>query len=110
MRVNEETTIAIPADPNDPEDFYVSIAGLKRGLMGREVRLLRRRLGMSQDEFAKAYGIPLSSIRQYEIGRHMPPPAVRAYLKAISAEPEAVRRALTGKAATAFDIKDVQAA
>jgi putative transcriptional regulator len=110
MRVNEEITIVIPADPNDPEDFDVSIAGLKRGLMGREVRLLRRRLGMSQDEFAKAYGIPLSSVRQYEIGRHMPPPAVRAYLKAISAEPEAVRRALTGKAAKAFEIQDVQSA
>ncbi|HEY7806982.1 MAG TPA: helix-turn-helix domain-containing protein [Croceibacterium sp.] len=108
--MNEEITIVIPADPNDPEDFDVSIAGLKRGLMGREVRLLRRRLGMSQDEFAKAYGIPLSSVRQYEIGRHMPPPAVRAYLKAISAEPEAVRRALTGKAAKAFEIQDVQAA
>jgi putative transcriptional regulator len=78
--------------------------------MGREIRLLRRRLGMSQDEFAKAYGIPLSSIRQYEIGRHMPPPAVRAYLKAISAEPEAVRRALRGKAAKAFEIRDVKAA
>jgi putative transcriptional regulator len=78
--------------------------------MGREVRLLRRRLGMSQDEFAQAYGIPASSIRQYEIGRHMPPPAVRAYLKAISAEPEAVRRALTENAAKAFDIRDVEAA
>lgn len=108
--MNEETTIAIPADPNDPEDRDVSVAGLKRGLMGREVRLLRRRLGMSQDEFAKAYGIPLSSIRQYEIGRHMPPPAVRAYFKAISADPEAVRRALNGEAARAFDIRDVEAA
>ena len=94
--MNEETMIAIPADPNDPEDFDVSVAGLKRGLMGREVRLLRRRLGLSQDEFAKAYGIPASSIRQYEIGRHMPPPAVRAYLKVIGAEPEVVRRVVAG--------------
>ena len=110
MQMNEETMIAIPADPNDPEDFDVSVAGLKRGLMGREVRLLRRRLGLSQDEFAKVYGIQASSIRQYEIGRHMPPPAVRAYLKAISADPEGVSRALVGAAAKAFDIPDVQAA
>jgi putative transcriptional regulator len=102
--------IAIPADPNDPEDFDVSVAGLKRGLMGREVRLLRRRLGMSQQEFALAYGIPAANIRQYEVGRYMPPPAVRAYLKAISAEPDAVRRALVEKAAEAFDIRDVKAA
>lgn len=110
MRVNEEATIAIPADPNDPEDFDVSIAGLKRGLMGREVRLLRRRLGMSQDEFATAYGIPASNIRQYEIGRHMPPPAVRAYLKAIAAEPDTVRKAHTKETPERFHIREVKAA
>jgi putative transcriptional regulator len=108
--VNKETMIAIPADPNDPEDFDVSVAALERGLMGREIRRLRNRLEMSQQEFAEAYGIPASNIRQYEIGRHMPPPAVRAYLKAISADPYAVRRALTAQAAKAFDICEVKAA
>ena len=94
--MNKETTIAIPADPNDPEDFDVSVAALERGLMGRRVRKLRGRLGMSQQEFADAFGIPASSIRQYEIGRHMPPPAVRAYLKVIDAEPEMAARAVAG--------------
>lgn len=110
MQVNKETMIAIPADPNDPEDRDVSVAGLERGLMGREIRRLRNRLGMSQQEFADAYGIPASNIRQYEIGRHMPPPAVRAYLKAIAADPEGVRGALTTQAAKAFDLRDVKAA
>ncbi len=94
--MNKETTIAIPADPGDPEDFDVSVAGLERGLMGRRIRMLRNRLGMSQDEFARAYGIPVANIRQYEIGRHMPPPAVRAYLKVIAAEPEMTKRAVAG--------------
>ena len=94
--MNKETTIAIPADPNDPEDFDVSVAGLERGLMGRRIRKLRNRLGMSQEEFAAAFGIPVSSIRQYEIGRYMPPPAVRAYLKVIEAKPEMVRKAVAG--------------
>ena len=110
MRKNEETMIAIPADPNDPEDFDVSVAGLKRGLIGREVRLLRSRLGMSQQEFAEAYGIPAANIRQYEIGRHMPPPAVRSYLKAIAADPLAVRDALAHNDAKLFDVKSVEAA
>ena len=92
--MNKETMIAIPADPNDPEDFDVSVAGLERGLMGRRIRQLRTRLGLSQDGFAKAYGIPLANIRQYEIGRTMLPPAVRAYLKVIDAEPEAAARAV----------------
>lgn len=94
MRVNKETMIAIPADPNDPEDRDVSVAGLERGLMGRRIRKLRTRLGLSQEAFARTYGIPVASIRQYEIGRHMPPPAVRAYLKVIEAEPEAAARAV----------------
>jgi putative transcriptional regulator len=94
MRVNKETMIAIPADPNDPEDRDVSVAGVERGLMGRRIRRLRNRLGLSQEAFAATYGIPLANIRQYEIGRHMPPPAVRAYLKVIEAEPEAAARAV----------------
>lgn len=92
--MNKETMIAIPADPNDPEDRDVSVAGVERGQMGRRIRMLRNRLGLSQEGFARTYGIPLANIRQYEIGRHMPPPAVRAYLKVIAAEPELVARAM----------------
>jgi putative transcriptional regulator len=96
MRVNEEHMIAIPADPNDPEDRDVSVAGLKRGHMGRRFRILRHRLGMTQEQFANSYGIPLHSLRQYEMARYMPPPATRAYLKVIEAEPEVVKRAVAG--------------
>lgn len=92
--MNKETMIAIPADPDDPDDFDVSVAGLERGLMGRKIRMLRHRLGLSQEAFARTYGIPLANIRQYEIGRHMPPPAVRAYLKVIEAAPELVAKAV----------------
>jgi putative transcriptional regulator len=63
--------------------------------MGRRIRKLRNRLSLTQNEFAEIFGIPANSIRQYEIGRYMPPPAVRAYLKVIEAEPEMVRRVLT---------------
>ncbi len=92
--MNKETTIAIPADPDDPEDFDVSVAALERAHMGRWIRRLRARLGMSQTEFAAVYRIPVANLRQYEIGRHMPPPAVRAYLKVIAEEPEVIARAL----------------
>jgi len=91
--VNKEITIAIPADPDDPEDFNVSVAGLERAHMGRRIRRLRNRLGLSQEAFARTYGIPLANIRQYEIGRHMPPPAVRAYFAVIEVEPERAAKA-----------------
>lgn len=94
--MNKETTIAIPADPNDPEDRDVSVAGLERAHMGRRFRILRHKLGLTQEQFAKAFGIPLASLRQYEMARYMPPPAVRAYLKVIEAEPDMVRKAVAG--------------
>jgi putative transcriptional regulator len=94
MIVNDENTIAIPADPNDPEDRDVTVVALKRAHMGRSIRVLRHRLGLSQTEFAERYGIPVANIRQYEIGRTMPPPAVRSFLQVIAAEPERTAAAL----------------
>lgn len=79
------------AKANDSDASGVSVAAAKRALMGRRVRELRDRLGLSQKEFAETFGIPINSIRQYEIGRYMPPPAVRAYIKLIEAEPDMVR-------------------
>ena len=94
--MNKETTIAMYADPNDPEDFDVSVAGLERAHMGRRFRILRHKLSMTQDQFSATYGIPLTSLRQYEMARYMPPPATRAYLKVIEQEPEMVKRVIAG--------------
>lgn len=93
--MSKETTIAIPADPDDPEDFDVSVAGLERANVAQRFRILRHRLGMSQTQFAAAYGIPVANLRQYEMARHMPPPAVRSYLKAIEAQPEIIAKAVS---------------
>jgi putative transcriptional regulator len=94
--VKKKRIIAIEADPGDTEDRPVSAEGLAKAREGRRIRRLRNRLGLSQSEFAGRYGIPLANIRQYEIGRVMPPPAVRAYLAVIAEEPritaEAYRR------------------
>jgi len=60
----------------------------------RRIRRLRNRLGLAGKPTPKTYGIPLANIRLCEIGRHMPPPAVRAYLKVIEAEPEVVAKAV----------------
>ena len=62
--MNKELMIAIPADPEDPEDRSASEGDVKRALMGRRIRQLRNRLGLSQSEFASRFGIPLANIRQ----------------------------------------------
>lgn len=60
-----------------------------------DVRALRRRLGLSQDEFAIRFRFTPARIRDWEQGRSKPDSAVRAYLMVIDREPEAVARALS---------------
>ena len=92
--MKNEHIMALPADPNDPEDRDVSVAGLERGLLARELRRLRARLGLSLAEFADRYGIPECEYAGYESVRVAPPAAVMAYLRVIVAEPEATARAV----------------
>ena len=90
----KKESIIIPAEAGDLDDFAVGEDAVERGQMGRRIRQLRQRLGLSQAEFAARYGIPVANIRQYEIGRTMPPPAVRSYLCVIGADPDHVAKAL----------------
>lgn len=57
---------------------------------------LRRALGLSQQEFAARYHVPIGTLRDWEQGRCEPDAATRAYLTVIAREPEIVRRLLEG--------------
>jgi putative transcriptional regulator len=59
-----------------------------------DVKALRRRLGMTQQEFALEFGFKLARLRDWEQGRSRPDGAMRAYLIVIDREPKAVARAL----------------
>ena len=59
------------------------------------VRTLRRALGLTQEEFAARYRIPLGTLRDWEQGRSEPDQPVRAYLTVIAHDPEGMRKALT---------------
>jgi DNA-binding transcriptional regulator YiaG len=58
------------------------------------VRSLRQNLGMSQREFASAFGLALTSVRNWEQGRSEPDASIQSYLAVIKNEPEMVIRAL----------------
>jgi len=58
------------------------------------VKIVRRALDLSQEEFASRYAIPLSMLRDWEQGRSEPDQLARAYLKAIASDPDGVRQAL----------------
>jgi len=55
---------------------------------------LRKRLGMTQQAFAKALRIPLSTLRNWEQGRVLPDPAARSLLAIVAKNPKAALRAL----------------
>jgi putative transcriptional regulator len=59
-----------------------------------QVRVIRRALKLSQEEFAARFQVPLGTLRDWEQGRKAPDAAARAYLKVIARDPEAVSKAL----------------
>jgi putative transcriptional regulator len=59
-----------------------------------DVKVIRKRLGLTQAAFAQRYGFARSSIRNWEQGRRQPEGPARLLLLMIDKEPEAVHRAL----------------
>ena len=53
-------------------------------------REVRAKLGMSIEEFATAYCIPIRIIQSWELGNHNPEGAIGAYLKVIEKNPNLV--------------------
>jgi putative transcriptional regulator len=59
-----------------------------------DVRAVRTRLNLTQEEFSLRFGLTLARVRDWEQGRSSPDSAARAYLTVIEREPKAVARAL----------------
>jgi putative transcriptional regulator len=57
-------------------------------------KLLRQRLGMTQAEFAAAFHLPVSTLRDWEQHRSVPDAPARALLLAIDRDPQAMLRLL----------------
>jgi len=57
-------------------------------------KTLRRALGLTQEEFAARFQIPIGTLRDWEQGRAEPDQPARAYLKVIAVDAQAVQRAL----------------
>ena len=87
-----EIAAAAAADPDARPMTSEEIARARR--LPR-VKTLRRALGLTQEQFAARYHIPLATLRDWEQGRTEPDETARAYLKVIASNPEWVSRALT---------------
>lgn len=60
-----------------------------------DVRAVRKRLGLSQAEFALRFGFAPGSVRNWEQGHRQPQGPARVLLRVIEREPAAVQRALS---------------
>jgi putative transcriptional regulator len=78
----------------DPDAQPLTPERLARMRPTPRLKIIRRALGLTQEEFAARYQIPLGTLRDWEQGTKEPDQAARAYLKAISGDPAAVLRAL----------------
>lgn len=79
---------AIARGEADPKTYKVSVPKTV------DVKAMRRRLRLTQEEFAMRYNLTIARVRDWEQGRSIPDSAARAYLTVIEKEPEAVKRAL----------------
>jgi len=95
MSDNEASAAALSdpdAQPSSPE----RLAKMRRV---SRVKVLRQRLGMTQAEFARAFHLPLTTLRDWEQHRSSPDAPARALLLAIERDPEVMRKLLADQAA-----------
>lgn len=71
------------------------VAGMRMTVVDvPDVKAIRRKLRMSQSDFAAAYRIPLATLKNWEQGRRQPDAPAAAYLRAITRRPKEIRDAL----------------
>ncbi|HWS84249.1 MAG TPA: helix-turn-helix domain-containing protein [Ktedonobacteraceae bacterium] len=88
---DEEVHAAALSDPDAQPLTKEDFARMKST---PRAKIIRRALGLTQEEFSSLYRIPLGTLRDWEQGRTEPDRAMYAYLKVIATMPEAVQSAL----------------
>lgn len=92
---DEEVLTAALSDPDAQPLDQEELAKMRRV---SRVKVLRQRLGMTQAEFAEAFRLPISTLRDWEQLRSTPDAPARALLQAIEREPQTMRRLLSSAA------------
>jgi putative transcriptional regulator len=88
---DDEVMAAARSDPDAQPLTAEQLAGMRRV---SRVKVLRQRLDMTQTEFAAAFHLPITTLRDWEQRRSTPDAPARALLLAIERDPEAMRRLL----------------
>ncbi|MBF0182153.1 MAG: helix-turn-helix domain-containing protein [Magnetococcales bacterium] len=59
-----------------------------------DVKMIRHRVNLTQEEFSSKFGFPVSTLRNWEQGRRKPEGAARILLKIIATKPDMVHQIL----------------
>jgi putative transcriptional regulator len=99
-RINAMTdTEVVAAARSDPDAQPLTGKQLARMRRVPHVKLLRQRLDMTQVEFAEAFHLPITTLRDWEQHRSTPDAPARALLLAIERNPGVMRKLLADRAA-----------
>lgn len=90
--MTDEEVLAAALD--DPDAQPLTPADFARMRSTPRARIVRRALGLTQEEFARRFGIPLGTLRDWEQGVAVPDTCARTYLTVIARNPAAVAEAL----------------
>jgi putative transcriptional regulator len=82
---------------SDPDAQPLSLEQLAGMRQVSRVKVLRQRLGMTHAEFADAFHLPITTLRDWERRRSTPDAPARALLLAIERDPEVMRKLLADK-------------
>jgi putative transcriptional regulator len=93
---DKEVVAAALSDPDAQPLTPEQLAKMRRV---SRIKVLRQRLSMTQAEFAEAFHLPITTLRDWEQHRGTPDAPARAMLLAIERDPEVMRRLLADKAA-----------
>jgi len=96
IRRGLEQAVAYAKGEADRSTYRVHVppASARAGSARIDVRAIRTRLGMTQEEFAGRFGFSVNTLRHWEQGKRQPEGATRAYLLVIDRAPQAVQKAL----------------
>ena len=90
----EEIHAAALSDPDAQPATPEQLARARRVV---DVRLIRERLGLTQEEFARRFGLRFELVRGWEDRTVVPDSAAVVLLRVIWAEPETVRRVVAAE-------------
>lgn len=79
---------------SDPDAQPVTEEELREFQRPPDPKAIRESLHLTQQQFARTFGLSLGAVRDWEQGRFEPDQAARTLLKVIACNPEAVKQAL----------------